>query len=81
MNEQIAFDYIGFYLNGLISRRDLSSFADKLLYSSFKERSLSLDPELFHALMCASELGSVYSKDEMTKLHRKLQNYLKKYTS
>ena len=69
-------EHVRYYFLGLVSRSFFSTTVDKLLYSSFSQRNYSLDPKLFHALMSASALSSVFSREELHQLHSELQNFM-----
>ena len=76
--ERIFVENLQYYFNGTLSRAFLSALADQLLYQGLLKNHLAMDRKLFNALMNASELSSVSSRKELTKLHRKLQSFIGK---
>jgi len=74
--KQLFLRHAQYYLQGIIRHEFFSNLADELLYTHLVRQKDQLEPDLFHALLCASSLSSTTTLQQRKKHHKTLQRYM-----
>lgn len=79
--KQLFLENAQYYYQGIIRFEFFTSLVDELLFESLVRSSAPLRPDLFRALMCASQLSSSLTRKDLNKQHTKLRHYLQSLES